>query len=275
MKKPVKNILFTVVIVFGLVFPLLGCGTLETLINKDGSTTSIGDLIGGAVNNNNNISGISAPTASSGPTSADRIKVALYFADSSGKYLVEEDRTVPKTVSLARETVNQWLKGPDVSGSSLQALVPSATRLLDINIKDDIATVDLSKEFLQPNANVTSEAALYGLVDTLTQFATVKEVRIRVEGKPLTAYGKLDATHLVNKADLVKTVSSNKYPDSSNSTNSTNFNSSTGSNDTVNSQSTGTGNTSSGSTPGKSTKTSQPKPSPSSINLFDYPPSST
>ena len=89
--------------------------------------------------------------------------------------------------------MNQWIKGPAVKGATVQASVSTATMLLDINIKDNIATVDLSKEFLQSNAKVSPEVVLYSLVNTLTQFTTIKEVHIRVEGKAITKYGTIDA----------------------------------------------------------------------------------
>jgi len=260
MKLKVPNILLLGVVVFSLVF-LTGCGTLETLVNKDGTSTSIGNLISGG---GNNIASLPA-TSNSASTSTEGKSITLYFADSSGKYLVKEERMLPKTASVARETVNQWIKGPAVKGATVQVTVPAATTLLDINIKDSIATVDLSKEFLQSNAKVSPEVVLYSLVNTLTQFSTIKEVHIRVEGKDITRYGTLDATHLVNKASLVKGTTSNSptLPGI-----------------------TGTGNTSSGvsapgnttselTVPSKTTNGANPNSSPSSINLFDYPPSST
>lgn len=230
---------------FSLIF-IAGCGTLETLVNKDGATTSFGDFIGG----NKTATLPAATTASTATTSAEAKTIVLYFADTTGKYLVKEQRTLPKTASLARETVTQWLKGPAVKGTTVQASVPTTTVLLDIAIKENVAIVDLSKEFLQPNSKVSPEVALYGLVNTLTQFSTIKQVQIRIEGKPQTKYGTIDATMLVNKASLVeRTSTTNPITPSSNTSSGV----------------TAPGNTSNGALPN----------SPSSINLFNYPPSPT
>lgn len=242
MKVRIRNSFLRGVVLVSLIF-IAGCGTLETLVNKDGATTSFGDFIGGN-------KPATLPDATTVTTSAESKTIVLYFADSTGKYLVKEQRTLPKTVSLARETVNQWLKGPAVTGTTALASVPTSTLLLDIAIKENVAVVDLSKEFLQPNSKVSQEVALYGLVNTLTQYSTIKQVQIRIEGKPLTKYGTIDATMLVNKAGLVKgTSTTNPIIPSSN----------TGSGVTE------PGNTSNGALPN----------SPSSINLFNYPPSST
>lgn len=232
------------VVLFSLIF-IVGCGTLETLVNKDGATTSFGDFIGGK-------STAVQPATTSALTSTDAKSIFLYFADSTGKYLIKEPRLLPQTTSVARETVTQWLKGPVAKGTTLQALVPTNTALLDIAIKENIAIVDLSKEFLQPNSKVSPEVALYGLVNTLTQFGTVKQVQIRIEGKPLLKYGAIDASKLINKASLIK-VSADPTPNPI----SPNTNKGLGVTEPSN-----TGNRAL-------------HESPSSINLFNYPPSST
>jgi len=242
MKLRVRDSLLMGVVLFSL-FLLGGCGTLETLVNKDGATTSFGDFIGGT-------KAATVPAATTAATTGEAKTIALYFADPTGKYLVKEQRTLPNTASLGRETVTQWLKGPAATGSVL-ALVPATTVLLDIAIKDNVAIVDLSKEFLQPSSKVSPEVALYGLVNTLSQFTTIKQVQIRIEGKPVTKYGTIDASKLVNKASLVKGTTATTNPISPSSTTGTAV------------------------TPAPNTSNGALSNSPSSINLFTDPSSST
>ncbi|MDI6813134.1 MAG: GerMN domain-containing protein [Desulfitobacteriaceae bacterium] len=217
-----------------------GCGALDTMLQKDGNAKSVlGEWIG-------NTSKSSSPQGQN-PTGESKT-IVLYFADSTGKYLIAEERTIPKTLSLARETVTQWLRGPAVKGTSVQSAVSPSTTLLDIAVKDGIATVDLSKDFSQPYAKVSPEVTLYGLVNTLTQFPTIKEVKFRVEGKPLQKLGAVDAGNLTYKGGLIKsgspTTAQPKSPSASDTTGTT-----TGGN---------------------------PVPaSPSSINLFSFPVSTT
>jgi len=248
MKLRARNYLLIGVVFLSLIL-LTGCGTLETLVKKDGTSTPLADWIG--------VSGDKEPTLPAATTPGEGISVALYFPDTSGKYLLKEDRMLPKTMSMARETVNQWLKGPTLT-ESMQNSVSPVTTLRDIAIKDNnVVIVDLSKEFLQPNSKVSPEVALYGLVNTLTQFSAIKQVQIRVEGKPITKYGTVNATNLIFKASLVKGADSEK-PTLPN---------------------TGTGNTGLGVIPPTSSNTNNGggalPDSPSSINLFNYPPSST
>lgn len=183
---------------------LAGCGTLETLVQKDGEKTPLSQWIG------------SEKTVPATTNLGDGKAVNLYFPDSTGKALVKEERTLPKTLSVARETINEWLKGP-VQGKG-QAAVAPATTLLDIAIKDGVATVDLSKEFTQPLGKVSQEAAVYGLVNTLTQFPTVHEVKIRVEGKALTKLGNLDMNNLSYKEGIVNDPGTKSVPAGSSGT---------------------------------------------------------
>ena len=246
MKARIWNSFLMGVVLFSLIF-IAGCGTLETLVNKDGASTSLGDLIGGTKTN-------VLPATTTVSTSADGKSVVLYFADSTGKYLVKEQRLLPQTTSVARETVTQWLKGPAVKGTTVQASVPTTTVLLDIAIKENVVIVDLSKDFLQPNSKVSPEVALYGLVNTLTQFSTVQQVQIRIEGKPLLKYGTIDATMLRTKSSLIKATSAATTNPIVPSTNMG-----------LEVTAPAPGNISNGALPN----------SPSSINLFNYPPSST
>ncbi|KGK91544.1 spore gernimation protein [Desulfosporosinus sp. HMP52] len=253
-------------VVFLSLILMTGCGTLETLVKKDGASTPLADWIGST--------GDKETTIPASTATGEGKVVALYYPDPSGKYLLKEERTLPKTVSLARETVVQWLKGP--SGNDLLASVSTTTTLRDIAIKDSVVIVDLSKEFLQPNSKVAPEIALYGLVNTLTQFSTIKQVQIRVDGQPISKYGTIDASNLVYKANLVKSEVSGKavtpntgtgnsglgivVPDYNNSGNDSTNSSNNSSNKNSNNESKNNGAL---------------KDSPSSINLFNYPPSST
>lgn len=235
--------LFTLVAMMVISVVLTGCGTLQTLVQKDGETSPLSQWIGGKDQQ-------AVPATSN---LGDGKAVNLYFPDSTGKFLVKEERTLPKTLSLARETINQWIKGPSGKGNA-QAAVASSTTLLDISVKDGVATVDLSKEFIQPVSKVSQEVSIYGLVNTLTQFPTVHEVKLRIEGKPLTKLGNLDLSHLSYKDGLVKDSSTakNQGTGSSKSTPSTGGSTGTGSNTAT-----------------------QGADSPSSLNLFSLPSSTT
>jgi len=189
------RVFFCLLFVLGLT-TLTACGTLERLTGKDELEEDIlGTWIGG------DLAPVSAPENSA--VSGETLTVELYFPDVTGQYLVKEKRVIPKTLSVARETVKQWLLGP----TTAQAMSPvvAGTTLLDIAINEQgLVTVDLSEEFLQPVNQVSAEARLYGLVNTLAQFPTVERVRLRVEGQNLVSYEGINTTNLTYNDRLVQ-----------------------------------------------------------------------
>jgi germination protein M len=237
--RRIKPLVYFVVMLLSMLV-LSGCGTLQTIV-QDGKTSPLAEWIGGT-NQSASIPAIS--------NLGDGKTVNLYFPDSTGKALVKEERTIPKTLSLARETVNQWLKGPAVKGETQSAVDPSTT-LIDISVKEGVATVDLSREFTQVYGKVSQEVGVYGLVNTLTQFPTVREVKFRIEGKAITKIGNVNVAKLSYRESLVKGASGSTS-------------SSKGTNIPV---VPATENS-------KGTKSVLPD-SPSSMNLFSFPPSST
>jgi hypothetical protein len=93
---------------------------------------------------------------------------------------------VPETKAVARAAMNALLDGPNNAEMSVSPAmytsIPDGTRLLDISIADGLATVDLTSEFASASADNQVDAATSQVVFTLTQFTTVKRVRIQVDG---------------------------------------------------------------------------------------------
>lgn len=193
---PKARLLFTFFLCIALIMTLVGCNILDSLI-KEGGSAPLGNIL-----NKTTPSSDATPVVTL-PQPQGEQSVKLYFVDKDGKTLVEETRIIPKTLSLARETVSQWLLGPASGMANTYPAVDPATVLKDINIKNGVATVDLSKEYLQPYANVTGEAALYGLVNTVAQFSTVQIVKIRVEGQDLKSYRGLKTEDLRFRNDMI------------------------------------------------------------------------
>ncbi|QHA01518.1 GerMN domain-containing protein [Dehalobacter restrictus] len=188
------RLLLTFVLLIAAITLLVGCNILNDLIKEGGGDAPLSKLLDKTAQEDT----VEVTTDSQQTEQT----VKLYFADADGKVLIEENRTIPKTLSLARETVSQWLLGP-AGRSSAYPMVNPQTVLLDIGIKSGIATVDLSKEFLEPYSNVAAETALYGLVNTLTQFQTVQIVKIRVEGKDIQTYRGIGLENLRYRNDLI------------------------------------------------------------------------
>lgn len=129
----------------------------------------------------------------SGAGAGESITVVLFFADSSG-YLAPERREIPKVAGIARETMIQLCRGPSPE-NGLMPTIPPGVEVKSIKIEDGLATVDFSGELKKNHWGGSSGEMLtvYSIVNTLTQFSTVKRVQILVDGKIMdTLAGHLD-----------------------------------------------------------------------------------
>lgn len=137
-------------------------------------------------------------TVSQTPTTtvAGTMVVAPYFyideeghPNRTGPFVFPLAREVDRTVAVARATMEQLLAGPTTGERqgvpSISTAIPDGVRLLGLTIDQDIATVDLSKEFgaTDDSAVVAQRAAQ--VVFTLSRFDSVAEVLFRQEGKPV------------------------------------------------------------------------------------------
>ncbi len=136
----------------------------------------------------------------------ESIEVNLYFSDSTGKKLVEEQRSIPKVEGIARATLEELIKGPSEQ-SGLLPTIPAGAKLLDINLKPDgEAIIDFSPEI---GSNHTGEKegenlTVYSIVNTLTQFPTVKSVRFRIGGQDVkTLAGNVNLDQPVFRNDEI------------------------------------------------------------------------
>lgn len=108
-------------------------------------------------------------------------------------------------VGIARETIQQLCAGPE--NTELEPTLPVGTKLLDIDIRDGLCTVDFSRELVERHSggSETEYLTVYSIVNTLTQFSTVEQVQILVEGRIIkTIAGHVGvATPLVRDDDVI------------------------------------------------------------------------
>jgi germination protein M len=124
------------------------------------------------------------------PVNEEKIMVKLYFLDSQGNKLVVEERNITKTQGIARQTMNELLKGP--SEQSMQASIPVGTRLLDINVKPEgLCIVDLSSDVNKITSRQKGQLMVQAIASTLGQFPSIKEVSFLVNGEKASTLGGL------------------------------------------------------------------------------------
>lgn len=130
-------------------------------------------------------------------------EITVYFPDANAEKLIAVKRQIPDNDNKYVNAINELITGP-ANDSEGFAIMPKGTKVLSVNVNDNIATVDFSKEF-QNNftGGSTGEIMLVGsIVDTLTDFKEIKSVRFTLEGQPLDILGgHLDLTEPVNRMD--------------------------------------------------------------------------
>lgn len=119
---------------------------------------------------------------------------SLYFANETGDGLVEVDRDViyNSNISMERQVMEELLKGPKKNGNiddeqGYPTINPTVT-ILSVTVKDRVCYVNLSKEFLTPVYNVTSQTVLYSIVNSLVELPGVNKVQISIEGNTDVTY---------------------------------------------------------------------------------------
>ena len=112
----------------------------------------------------------------------------LYFANESGDALTEVSRNViyNSNISMEQQVVEELIKGPGedelIAGEDSYPTINPAVTILSVTVRDRVCYVNLSEEFLTPVYNVTSQVALYSLVNSLVELPGVNKVQISIDG---------------------------------------------------------------------------------------------
>jgi germination protein M len=117
----------------------------------------------------------------------ETVKTELYLIDKDG-YVVPQTLALPKKTSVATQALEYLVADGPVSEmlpNGFRAVLPAGTDV-SVNIdKDGVASVDFSKEF--KNYKEADEMKiLQSITWTLTQFPTVKNVKLSMAGKELS-----------------------------------------------------------------------------------------
>jgi len=124
------------------------------------------------------------------PTAAETGAVAtfttvVYYQDNYG-YLVPVMCNVPLEKGVAKATLNMMVKSPEndmmAARMGLRTVLPEGVSM-DLDIANGTARIDLSKEALEMSDAAQESAMVNAVVQTLTEFPTVKEVEFLIDGQ--------------------------------------------------------------------------------------------
>ena len=113
------------------------------------------------------------------------VKVKLYFANADGDKLIvayREKHYSPNT-QLARFVVEELIAGPSGQIEGLYPVINPETKIINILTKDGICYVNLDSSFLTVVNNVSTEVAVYSIVNSLVELDNINKVQILVNGE--------------------------------------------------------------------------------------------
>ncbi|RJE46985.1 spore gernimation protein [Dehalobacter sp. MCB1] len=125
------------------------------------------------------------PSPEPEPSAVGTMKAAVYYLKDSNNetYLVREVHEIPKSAGVARAALEELINGTPVTAGAFKVL-PADTKILEVNIENGLATIDFSEEVLHANVGASGETlGIASIVNTLTEFPTIKKVQFIVNGK--------------------------------------------------------------------------------------------
>ncbi len=119
----------------------------------------------------------------------DPLRVLVYMV--RGDELGASSREIEYTQDVATASIQALLQGPDYYDEDvgLQSEIPAGTELLDIGLEDETLILDLSEEFTDGGGSASILMRLAQVVHTGTQFESVDDVQILIEGQRVETIG--------------------------------------------------------------------------------------
>jgi len=112
----------------------------------------------------------------------EKVELVLYFATEDGQQLMPVYRSVVynSNILMQRLAIEQIISGPnnDVSYPTLN----QQTKINSVSVRDGVCYVDFDNNFLIQPYSVSSEVAIYSLVNTICAISDVNNVQISVGG---------------------------------------------------------------------------------------------
>ena len=112
-----------------------------------------------------------------------RATITLYFSTDDGQKLKTsaQDVTYNSQNSIEQVILTRLISGPQSQEQGF-ATISSDTRVLSVSTMNGICSVDFNTAFLEAQPGVLPEAAVYSVVNSLTELSTISSVQITVNG---------------------------------------------------------------------------------------------
>ena len=113
----------------------------------------------------------------------ERVELKLYFSNPEGTKLIPVYRSVVYNSNILMEklAIEQIISGPNTDIAI--PTISKETKVRSINVKDGVCYIDFDSAFTtQPN-KVSSEVAIYSMVNTVTELPNIIKVAFSVNGE--------------------------------------------------------------------------------------------
>lgn len=138
------------------------------------------------------------------PAAANNLReTVFYLPNADWQSLVPVRMGIPWETGIAKATLGLLVEGnvpQKMLDLGLGPLLPAGTTVLGLTIRQGVALVDLSKEFLNYNP-AHEQVVIYGLVYTLTEFPSILQVELLVEGKKPDLPGGMQLSERLSRKD--------------------------------------------------------------------------
>lgn len=113
------------------------------------------------------------------------VKVKLYFANADGDKLIAayREKHYSTNTPLERFVVEELIAGPSGQIEGLYPAINPETKIVNILTKDGICYVNLDSSFLTVVNNVSTEVAVYSIVNSLAELDNINKVQILINGE--------------------------------------------------------------------------------------------
>lgn len=129
-----------------------------------------------------------SPTPSEAPTPTGTLTVQVWL--TQGEHLFLATRTQAATVAVGRAALTRLLEGPtpEERAAGVGTTIPAGTELIDLNIQDGVATVNMNGTYDDGGGSLSMRMRLAEVVYTITQFPSVQGVQFQLDGRTVDAF---------------------------------------------------------------------------------------
>lgn len=122
-----------------------------------------------------------------GGTDIEVMPITIYYRDGEG-WLIPVTRWIEKQEGIARAAITGLTDCPltreEIEYYGIYPVLPQGTQILGLTIRDQVATIDFDRNILNYDSEVDERGIVASVVYTLTEFKTVKSVKILINGYP-------------------------------------------------------------------------------------------